>query len=275
MILLSCTQISLMPSIMQHSQKQLENCFICGKSQDIKQLIPFDMVRNGVSTIIKKTHPQIVENNGFVCVEDLNRYRGQYVEDALKKQKGELSALERRVIKGLNEHEIIAQNINQAFDRQLTFGEKIADKVAAFGGSWMFIISFGLVLLIWVVTNSFILIRAPFDPYPYILLNLLLSSLAALQAPVIMMSQNRQEDRDRLRSEEDYRVNLKAELEIRHLNEKIDQLLGRQWQRLLEIQQIQLDLMEEMVSKKVKSTHVIATAPVITPSSKEGTDNKV
>lgn len=262
---------------MKTNQNQQDTCLVCGKSQTLKHLTPIELVRNGVSTIIKKSHPQVGES-GYICIDDLNHFRTRYVEEALKKQKGELSAIERRVVKGLNEHEIIAQNINQAFERQLTLGEKVADKVAAFGGSWLFIISFGLVLLIWIVINGIIITDAPFDPFPFILLNLVLSTLAALQAPVIMMSQNRQEDRDRLRSEEDYRVNLKAELEIRHLNEKIDHLLGRQWQRLLEIQQIQLDLMEEMVTKKSKPAAVTpatgSTIPPPPPSSPIPTPSK-
>ena len=116
-----------------------------------------------------------------------------------------------------------------------------------FGGSWIFISLFGAFILIWIVINTVLLMVRPFDPYPFILLNLMLSCLAAVQAPIIMMSQNRQEARDRLRSESDYRVNLKAELEIRHLHEKLDHLLQHQWQRLIEIQQIQIELMNEIV----------------------------
>lgn len=126
----------------------------------------------------------------------------------------------------------------------------MADKLADFGGSWLFIGIFCGVLIIWLFMNSVALIMKPFDPYPYIFLNLVLSCLAAIQAPVILMSQNRQEVRDRLHAEQDYRVNLKAELEIRHLHEKIDHLLMNQWQRLMEIQQIQMELMEELARKK-------------------------
>ncbi len=131
----------------------------------------------------------------------------------------------------------------------MTLGERIADNVAKFGGSWRFIISFGVFLVMWMIINSIVLLRRPFDPYPFILLNLILSCLAAIQAPIIMMSQNRQEAKDRLRSEHDYRVNLKAELEIRHLHAKMDQLLTHQWNRLLQIQQIQVELIEEIAEK--------------------------
>ncbi len=121
--------------------------------------------------------------------------------------------------------------------------------MAVFGGSWSFILCFGAVLLVWIAVNSIAVLRQPFDPYPYILLNLVLSCLAAMQAPIIMMSQNRQEAKDRMRAEHDYQVNLKAELEIRHLTWKMDQLLNHQWQRLLEIQKIQTELMEELLRK--------------------------
>jgi len=137
-----------------------------------------------------------------------------------------------------------ARNPNLVIHEKETFGERVADTVAAFGGSWTFIIAFVIALVAY-STISVAMRQRSWDPYPFILLNLFLSMLAAIQAPIIMMSQNRQESRDRMRSENDYQVNLKAELEIRHLHEKIDVLLKHQWQKLLEIQQIQIDLMKE------------------------------
>jgi uncharacterized membrane protein len=127
-----------------------------------------------------------------------------------------------------------------------TVGERLADRLASFGGSWTFIGLFGVLIAIWIVMNSLVLLWKPADPYPYILLNLILSCLASLQAPVIMMSQNRHEARDRVRAESDYQINLKAELEIRHLHEKVDHLLLQQWQRLGEIQEIQLEVLAEL-----------------------------
>lgn len=126
----------------------------------------------------------------------------------------------------------------------------MSDHLASFGGSWTIIIIFFGILLVWMAFNLFIIEQERFDPYPFILLNLVLSCLAAIQAPIIMMSQKRQEAKDRLRSENDYRVNLKAELEIRHLHEKIDHILTRQWERLAEIQQIQLELMQDPALRK-------------------------
>jgi uncharacterized membrane protein len=140
----------------------------------------------------------------------------------------------------------LSSDIGKQFEKKLTFGERLSDRIASFGGSWRFIILFGAVLLVWIALNAVFLVNRGFDPYPFILLNLILSCLAAIQAPIIMMSQNRAEARDRLRAENDYKINLKAELEIRHLHEKIDHLLRRQYNRLFEIQQIQIELLEEL-----------------------------
>jgi uncharacterized membrane protein len=135
------------------------------------------------------------------------------------------------------------------FEEKRTLGQRLADRLAAFGGSWKFILIFMSILFGWIILNSIILITRRFDPFPFILLNLVLSCLAALQAPVIMMSQNRQEAKDRLRAQHDYQINLKAEIEIRSLHEKIDHLIFKQWQRLLEIQEIQTELMAELSDK--------------------------
>ncbi len=168
------------------------------------------------------------------------------MQSVLTNEKGELTTLEQDVIESLRQHDILTENLNATVDTTSTVGEKLADRVASFGGSWTFITLFGSVLFVWILINSLAMLGKPFDPFPFILLNLVLSCLAAIQAPVIMMSQNRQEAKDRLRAENDYRVNLKAELEIRHLHSKIDLLLTHQWQRLLEIQQVQTDLLEEI-----------------------------
>jgi uncharacterized membrane protein len=190
---------------------------------------------------------------GYICAADLNRFRMQYIENLLESEKGELSALDREVLESLKLHDTLTADVDMEFEKELTFGEKLSDKLADFGGSWTFLIIFGGILMVWILLNSIALLAKPFDPYPYILLNLALSCLAAIQAPVIMMSQNRQESKDRLRSQHDYQVNLKAELEIRHLHEKIDHLLSHQWERLVEIQQIQIDLMSEIARIQGKS----------------------
>jgi uncharacterized membrane protein len=220
-------------------------CQICGKQQESRDVVPGGIVREPVVTMIKKEYPNW-SSDGFICKSDLNRFRSQYVKEVLKLSKGDLSTLEQQVVDSIKEQEIVSRNVHIESEQSLTFGDRISDKIAGFAGSWVFICSFFCVLLLWIGVNSWLLIWRPFDPYPFILLNLVLSCLAAIQAPIILMSQNRQETRDRVRAEHDYIVNLKAELEIRHLHEKMDHLLMNQWQRLLEIQQIQTDLMEEL-----------------------------
>jgi uncharacterized membrane protein len=167
----------------------------------------------------------------------------------------ELGEREKKVVHHLAERIHIARNIAQDFSEQLTFGQRLADKVAAFGGSWTFISIFAVVLVIWVLLNSFVLItyRKSFDPYPYILLNLFLSMLAAIQAPIILMSQNRQAFKDRVSAEHDYEVNLKAELEIMGLHEKMDLLREKQWSELISIQQEQLRLLSQLIKDLKKN----------------------
>jgi uncharacterized membrane protein len=220
-------------------------CQICGRSKNRSELVPAAMVRAPLVERIRSAFPSWSQD-GFICHDDLNRFRGEYVQALMEAEKGDLSSLERSVIESLARHETLSQDVETQFQKKLSLGERLADQIADFGGSWPFILLFGGFILVWIVINTIVLLARPFDPYPFILLNLMLSCLAAVQAPVIMMSQNRQEARDRLRSENDYRVNLKAELEIRQLHEKLDHLLQHQWERLVEIQQIQIELMNEL-----------------------------
>lgn len=231
------------------NQAKLVQCQICKKQKKLSEVLPGELVSDSLVEVIRKKHPEW-SPSGFICLDDLNRFRAEYVQEILEAEKGELSTLDAEVMRSLKEQETVSKNVNAEFERKLTLGERVADRVAEFGGSWGFISSFGFVIFSWILLNSVMLMRRPFDPFPFILLNLVLSCLAAIQAPVIMMSQNREEARDRLRSEHDYRVNLKAELEIRQLNEKMDHLLRHQWQRLLEIQEIQTELMEELGHRK-------------------------
>lgn len=219
-------------------------CHVCQRLFPIDELRPWISVRPGVSALVASAAPGWADGK-FICREDLGIYRRLYVEKLLEDERGELGELDRQVIASLASGQAISQNLEDAIGEQATFGERMADRVASFGGSWAFILAFALVLAGWMALNSVWLATRPFDPYPFILLNLVLSSLAAIQAPVIMMSQRRQETKDRLRAENDYRVNLKAELEIRQLHEKIDHQLARQWEKLAELQQIQIELLEE------------------------------
>lgn len=193
------------------------------------------------------------ENKGFnrksvLTLSELNMYRQKYLSNYLIREVGELSTLEEDVLKTMAERENITMKIvSESTDSGFSFGQKLADKIASFGGSWKFIIIFGVFILIWMAINVVLLVNRAFDPYPFILLNLILSFLAALQAPVIMMSQNRQEEKDRERSRQDYMVNLKAELEIRTLHEKLDHLIIHQQQELLDIQQMQVSMLEDII----------------------------
>ena len=220
-------------------------CTICGTSFPKRDLVPGAIVRNNLVELILKDHPGWT-SEGFICRFDLAHYRSEYVQSLLESEKREVTSLEEEVLTSLRKHELLAMNVDAEFEKEWSFGERLADRIASFGGSWTFLIFFGVFIMLWIGINALVLMSRPVDPYPFILLNLVLSCLAAIQAPVIMMSQNRQEAKDRLRSQHDYQVNLKAELEIRQLHEKIDHLLSQQWERLVEIQQIQLELLSEI-----------------------------
>ncbi|WP_043776022.1 DUF1003 domain-containing protein [Desulfomicrobium escambiense] len=224
-----------------------EACSLCGRSGDIQNLVPISALRPSLQRFILSLHPGL-DDESRVCAEDLNEYRDRFLAEMLEEEKGELTRLEEDVLRSLRDQDLLSSNINEEYSESLTMGERLADRLADFGGSWKFILIFAGTLVVWICWNAYQAAQA-FDPYPFILLNLVLSCLAALQAPVIMMSQNRQEAKDRLRSENDYQVNLKAELEIKHLNEKVDHLLTRQWQRLLEIQDLQVQLIEDLRSR--------------------------
>ena len=222
------------------------SCQVCGRTTSLRRAI---VVRPALVSLIERETGRWDEN-GWICLEDLQRFQHKYVEHLLEDEKGELTQLEKQVLESLRDQEILSQNPETEFDAGLTLGQRAADRIADFGGSWIFIGIFALVMLSWMLLNSYVLAARPFDPYPYILLNLVLSCLAAVQAPVIMMSQNRQEARDRQRALHDYQVNLKAELEIRHLHQKIDHLLSRQWERLVEIQEVQMELINQVSRRK-------------------------
>ena len=227
-------------------------CEICNKTFPEKDLFPITLVRDSLIEKLKKINPEL-STDGMICAHDLSIARSSRIEELILEDKGELSKLEMEVLRSFEEHEILAENLNIKLQRSLTFGEKLSDKIAKFGGSWKFIILFLSLIIIWMIFNTWFFLKNPlgsFDPYPYILLNLILSCLAAIQAPIIMMSQNRQAERDRMKADYEYTTNLKAELEVRQLNAKVDQLMKKHWSRLLEIQQMQLDLAEELLSTK-------------------------
>jgi uncharacterized membrane protein len=227
----------------------MQTCQVCGLSKSAKNTVPASLVRSNLDELIRSRKPDW-STNGHICQSCLNALRSEYVREQMEKERGELTALEEEVMKAIHDNEMVVEDLNKEFDKNLTWGERIADRVAAVGGSWGFVIGFAVVLLIWVIVNTIVLTSRAFDPYPFILLNLFLSMLAAIQAPIIMMSQNRAAARDRLQAENDFKVNLKAELEVRAIGDKIDQLLHHQWARLLEIQQIQMEMLEDLSGKR-------------------------
>ncbi len=223
-------------------------CSICKQRKTKSEFAVPALIRDSLTSQIRHVRDDW-EADLPLCYACLNRFRADHVRQLLKEERGELSSLEEQVITSLREQESLAKNINEQFEQRLTFPDHLSDRLAAFGGSWWFMICFTILILVWMLTNTWVLAQHPFDPYPFILLNLILSCLAAIQAPIILMAQNRQEAKDRLRSENDYRVNLKAELEVRLLHAKMDQLLTHQWQRLLEIQELQIEIMEEVADR--------------------------
>ena len=226
-------------------------CAVCGQTKPARQTIPAALVQPNLEALIRAKKPDW-SNDSFICTICLNGFRTQFVREQMEKDRGELSSLEQEVVNSIHQGLLVADNLNKEFDKGLSFGDQLADKVAEFGGSWKFIILFFTVMAVWITANCVYFLWHPWDPYPFILFNLILSMLAAIQAPIIMMSQNRQEARDRLRAENDYQVNLKAEIEIRAVSERMDQLLHNQWGHLLEIQQMQIEMLEELAEKSRK-----------------------
>jgi uncharacterized membrane protein len=226
-------------------------CAISGRHVALRHLVPLSSLRPSLAEFVRGKHPGLDEH-ALIERSAINDLRGAYVRELLEDEVGAVTRLEEEVIQSLREHEIVSTREDSEPDRR-TAGERLADAIATWGGSWAFIVFFGAFMAVWIGINAIVLSRDAFDPYPFILLNLLLSTLAALQAPIILMSQNRKEARDRHRAELDYKVNLKAELEIRHLHEKLDHLLQQNGKRLLEIQEVQIDLLRELSQRGAKS----------------------
>jgi uncharacterized membrane protein len=226
-----------------------QSCALSGLQYRKRDLVPLDHVRPNLADHIRKSHPELPAD-ALISKVELAKYRMNYVENLLESEHGEFTELERQVAASIANHDTIAENVEDDFEEDRTFGQRLSDHLASFGGSWSFLIWFAAVLLAWIAINVVMGEKKAFDAYPFILLNLVLSCIAAIQAPIIMMSQKRQESKDRLRALNDYRVNLKAELEIRHLHEKLDHLISKQWQRLAEIQRMQLEIMQEKRLKK-------------------------
>lgn len=191
-------------------------------------------LRDNLFEFIKKLN-QNFNLDSYLSYDELNDFRRLYVTSLMKEEKGELAKIDQDVMEAIQNNAVLTENIQDKMDAELTIGQRMADAIATFGGSWTFIIAFFSFLALWIALYGWLLGAKQFDPYPFILLNLVLSCLAAIQAPIIMMSQNRQEQKDRERAEHDYKINLKAELEIKLLSEKIDHLMVQQNKKLLDI----------------------------------------
>jgi len=205
-------------------------------------------ILHSVLHLIQRDHPHF-SHDSHLSLSELKKYRDRFIAEYLKKEKGELNVLDRKVLDTVTDNQTITDKLDGDEVGPQTLGQRVADQIAEFGGSWTFIISFGVFILIWILINVFWLVNRGFDPYPFILLNLILSCIASMQAPVIMMSQNRQEEKDRERARKDYMINLKSELEIRMLNEKIEHFMTDQYQEIMDMHKSQIEMMREVLQK--------------------------
>ena len=221
-------------------------CHISQKQIPVSESYKGSEIRDSLRSLIRQDYPDFTESS-YISTEKLNEYRKRYITQLIEQEVGEVSKLENEVIHAIQANKFLSENIEEDLSEPVTFGQRMADRIASFGGSWTFILVFFSFIAGWMILNIWLLATRPFDPYPFIMLNLVLSCLAAIQAPIIMMSQNRQEEKDRRRSEHDYKINLKAEIEIRLLHEKLDHLMIHQNKRLLEIQQVQSDYLEDIL----------------------------
>jgi uncharacterized membrane protein len=217
------------------------------KEYPVTDQVSAKLIRKSILELICRDYPSFT-TDCKLAISELNVYRQKYIASFLAREIGELSELEETVLGSMQSKQTLVDKLEDT-PETLTTGQRLADAVASFGGSWRFIISFAVFISLWIATNVVILTTHAFDPYPFILLNLILSCVAALQAPVIMMSQNRQEDKDRARAKKDYMINLKSELEIRMVHEKLDHLIMHQQQELIEIQKVQVEMMNDIMDR--------------------------
>jgi len=227
---------------------------LSNKKFPVTEKVSATTIRHSILNLIQKDYPAF-KHESILALSELDHYREKVISDYLVKEKGELTDIEKTVLSSVSNNTLLTDKIEGEEKKDLTSGQRVADKVAKFGGSWTFIISFGVFIFIWISANVYWLLNKGFDPYPFILLNLILSCLAALQAPVIMMSQNRQEEKDRDRAKKDYMINLKSEIEIRTISEKVDHFTMDQLVELIELQRDQVEMMNEIL-KEVKKKNL-------------------
>lgn len=223
-------------------------CYISHQSVDESRAVKGLAMRDTIFAYIRESYPDFTLDD-YVSRTELDRIRRAYLQRLVAKHNDDITQVQQLVVDAVANHKILSEDVEPIIENQLTIGQQAADKIAEFGGSWKFIISFFVVLLSWIAINAWLLGKTPFDPFPFILLNLILSCLAAIQAPIIMMSQNRVEQKDRIRGENDYKINLKAELEIKLLHEKVDHLSYIQNKHTLELQQMQIDYLNDILEE--------------------------
>lgn len=227
--------------------KNIVKSAISGANFELHAACKANTLKSSFFIFIKNKYPDF-EQESYLGLSELDELRHSYLEAMVNDERIEISTLEEQVLYAIQTNSILSEQLGPDIEETPNLGERMADKIAAFGGSWTFIIIFFSILLVWMAINIALMSHA-FDPFPFILLNLVLSCLAAIQAPIIMMSQNRQETKDRKRAEKDFKINLKAELELQLLHEKIDHILVHQNQRLFEIQELQTEFLHEIASK--------------------------
>lgn len=225
-----------------------ESCGLCRKELDRRLLVPAKGLRPAQFEHIAARNPGWSPDS-WICRACLGRARFDYLLSRLAAERGQLSEVETDIARRASQHLALAEDIERQFQTRATAGQRVADRVAAVGGSWTFVLAFFAFTLLWMGVNAMLPGHEAFDPYPFILLNLLLSCLAAIQAPIIMMSQNRLTARDRMQADQDFRINLKAELEVASLHEKVDHLLHSQWQHMVELQELQIELLNEIAQR--------------------------
>lgn len=201
-------------------------CSLCNTIVDARTLVNPNNLEPPLVEMIRRERPEWEGKRG-VCKTCREQYRAKKFLGYLEDEYTKISEMEKSLVTQIARRGRVSKLVHQEFEATMTFGERIADRVAQFGGSWTFIMIFGGILIVWMAVNTWVLAHRAFDPYPFILLNLVLSTLAALQAPVIMMSQNRQDKKDRLRGELDYDVNRRAEIEIQSLAAKLNLIVDK------------------------------------------------
>jgi uncharacterized membrane protein len=226
------------------------SCFVCKRTGHFPELVRAGNTRPGIAEHLCRARGVDWAPDGHVCQQCLSEARNERLLERLRSERGRLSELDVEVTERIRQRESVVLAAERAEETTGTRGQRVADGMARWGGSWPFVLGFLGVLAVWTLVNGLVLRNRGFDPYPFILLNLVLSCLAALQAPIIMMSQNRAETRDRKRAESDYRVNLKAEIEVAALHDKLDHVLHTQYEEMIELQEAELDLLEQLLGNR-------------------------